>query len=142
MPDYMPGDTPDWKCARAAGYAGDFTTLSSSASAVLKSTAVQAEIARRREEITVSQGINLDTLVFELRQNALDAREYKQMAASNQAWLGVAKLLGFLVDRTESRSYSVSADITKALASMSPEELRAIASLAPALELPEGKSDD
>lgn len=112
---------------KLAGYAGEAHTLYGSASRLLTKPHIKAELARQVEAGRRATGLTLETLVSELLENGKIARELKQISASTQAYIAAGTALGIYVPKSESKSYSYSADVTRVLEGMTREELLGIA---------------
>lgn len=127
---------------KLAGYKGEPHTLYGSASRLLATATVQASLAIRRDEKAKTEGIDLQTIVSALQDNADAAKAAGQHSAVNQAWALIGKSLGLIIERSEVKTFSISGDITTAIEGMSTDELRALVAGSVRQALPSGGKDD
>ncbi len=121
-----------------AGYSGPRHTLYGSASRLLSSDTVQTALGERSQAVRVSEGIDLETIVKELKDLALDSKVAKQYNVSRQCWVDIGKALDLIKDKHEVHTTSTSYEVIQVLGGMTREELILAASHVPQA-LPEGQ---
>lgn len=108
---------------RRAGYRAKGNAAEVNASRLLSNAKVQAEIAKRTEELKKKSDLTVEWVINELKKNHLRAIELGEMSASNKALELLGRHLGAFMDKVavSGNLHTTQTDLTE----MSPEERRA-----------------
>lgn len=108
---------------RRAGYKAEGNAAEAAASRLLSNVKVQAEIAKRTEELKKKSDLTVEWVINELKKNHLRAIELGEMSASNKALELLGRHLGAFMDKVavSGNLHTTQTDLTE----MSPEERRA-----------------
>lgn len=108
---------------RRAGYKAEGNAAEAAASRLLSNVKVQAEIAKRTEELKKKSYLTVEWVINELKKNHLRAIELGEMSASNKALELLGRHLGAFMDKVavSGNLHTTQTDLTE----MSPEERRA-----------------